>query len=248
MKCVVFDFDGTLIDSKSQKLHSIKSAFEDMGINLTLSDKEIIYSKGLSKYNLSENWIKLLLFFNQNKNINLSEILNDPRAEEIIDNYLNFFNPDSKLIKKIHEKYKKYKEDYGYLSELFPYVIDTLEQLKKLDVHICIYSNNNLDFIKKKLDYLKSYFDLIITPKHGYKKPNPEGILYICNKLNIDLEDTIMVGDTLLDFDTARNASIMFSAVTSGLGYEKILRYYSNYVFRNTYEFALNLENLFDDD
>ena len=47
-------------------------------------------------------------------------------------------------------------------------------------------------------------------------KPSPEPLLKICNDLNINIVDTLIIGDTELDIQCGKNAGSSTCAVTYG--------------------------------
>lgn len=48
------------------------------------------------------------------------------------------------------------------------------------------------------------------------EKPNPEGLLVAINKWQLEKEDILYVGDSLVDAKTAENAGVSFAAVLTG--------------------------------
>jgi phosphoglycolate phosphatase len=50
------------------------------------------------------------------------------------------------------------------------------------------------------------------------KKPDPAGALHILKELSVPAEQAAMVGDSEVDIQTARNASMQAIAVTYGFG------------------------------
>jgi phosphoglycolate phosphatase len=66
-------------------------------------------------------------------------------------------------------------------------------------------------------DQLLSHFDVIIggedVPRH---KPEPDGLLLALERLGLTPSDSIYVGDSTVDAETARRAGIPFVAVLSG--------------------------------
>jgi len=56
---------------------------------------------------------------------------------------------------------------------------------------------------------LTPFFREIITSQHGFaRKPDPEGLLYLVEKFQLDPAHTYYVGDRKLDMKCARNAGI----------------------------------------
>ncbi len=96
-----------------------------------------------------------------------------------------------------------------HIDELRVYP-DTLDTLQKLNGYKkAIVTNTPKDCaqrIEQKLD-LEKYFDAIITGDHVTKgKPSPEIIFKACEKLRVEPEDAILVGDTESDVKAGRAA------------------------------------------
>jgi phosphoglycolate phosphatase/putative hydrolase of the HAD superfamily len=89
-----------------------------------------------------------------------------------------------------------------------------LEKLKKAKVTTCVYSDyladEKLKALCLKMDYSFSSED----EKINVLKPNPKGVLYILDKLNIAKKDALMIGDReTIDGACAKNAGIDYLIV-----------------------------------
>ena len=67
---------------------------------------------------------------------------------------------------------------------------------------------------------LARHFQLVIggDTAHG-RKPNPAGLLRICADLHVAARDTVLVGDSPIDLQTARNAGTQVLLVSYGFGF-----------------------------
>ena len=136
--------------------------------------------------------------------------------------------PDEKkhLVEEYKTDYRKYYIDEGhYIDEtvLFENVKSTLDNLKNQGFYMAIASSKP----KRILDKMVTYFNLegfkyvLGTGESNFKhKPNPEVVNYIIDKLNVDKEDAVIIGDSKSDILTGKNAGIDTIAVT--YGYDKI--------------------------
>ena len=79
-------------------------------------------------------------------------------------------------------------------------------------------ATNGTDFeVALKIPSIINLFDLRVTSSDvTHKKPNPEMILKGMKKAGVRPEDTLYVGDTLVDFLASKNASTKFALVTTG--------------------------------
>lgn len=98
---------------------------------------------------------------------------------------------------------------------LYDGIKEMLQQLKKEGYLIAMVSNKVTEAILQGLDLcnVTQYFDYIVGAEKLLKaKPDPDGIYQVLNYFNV--KDTILVGDTLIDMETSKNASIDFIGVT----------------------------------
>lgn len=112
---------------------------------------------------------------------------------------------------------------------LFPETISTLTQLKSQGARIGIISTKHryriLGFLK---DYLpEDFFDIVVGGEDvQHPKPNPEGLLLAITRLNILPEQTLYIGDSTVDAETAQAAGIAFVGVTNGVTTKEELQAY----------------------
>ena len=61
------------------------------------------------------------------------------------------------------------------------------------------------------------YFDDFVTAEHNFPhKPAPDAILYLIKKHNMNLNETIMIGDREIDVLSGKNAGIQACLFTQG--------------------------------
>ena len=92
-----------------------------------------------------------------------------------------------------------------------------LKNLKKKG-YIVGLATNGKDFeVGIKIPSIIKLFDLKVTSSDvSHKKPNPEMILKGMLKASAKPEETLYVGDTLVDFLASKNAGTQFALVTTG--------------------------------
>ena len=93
-------------------------------------------------------------------------------------------------------------------------VHSTLSKLRLENFNIAIFTNNSrklTDYGMKKFE-LEQYTDVVITRDDVEEaKPNPEGLIKIMNHFNKSTEQTIFIGDSWLDAETAQIAGVDFN-------------------------------------
>lgn len=79
--------------------------------------------------------------------------------------------------------------------------------------------SNKVDFAVQALakDYFDGLFDLAVGEREGVRrKPAPDSVNAVMSTLGVKREDTVYVGDSDVDADTARNADVAFIGVEWG--------------------------------
>jgi phosphoglycolate phosphatase/pyrophosphatase PpaX len=134
------------------------------------------------------------------------------------DIFINF-NLDVPDFQKFIGIYKKLYFDFIDESIVYPRVEDTLSFLKNgKGLKVSLLTTKGQDQAEKIIDHfdLTKYFDIVMGRREGIAhKPSEEPLLFICNELEIDAKDTMIVGDTELDILCGKNAC----AITCGVSY-----------------------------
>lgn len=114
-----------------------------------------------------------------------------------------------------------YKENYFKFinySSVYPGFPEVLYNLINRGIKISLLTTKAQDQADTIIDHfeLRKYFDLIRGRRNGIAhKPSAEPLLLICKDLNMQISNTLMVGDTELDIQCGKNAG----ALTCGLTY-----------------------------
>jgi len=184
IELIMFDLDGTLIDSMKDIANAGNFTLENFGL-AKKSIQEIISYVGEGR----EYLVKKLLGDNQ---IFLNE-----------------------AISVFGEYYRKHFSDN---SVLYPNVKEILEYFK--DKKKAVVSNKNRAEVISNLKSLGiyDYFENIIGGDEvEYRKPFPFHLCKTMQKLHINKEKSIMVGDMDIDILAGKNAGILTCAVTYGV-------------------------------
>lgn len=128
---------------------------------------------------------------------------------------------NAEQLEAFRKEYEKEADQYMSINtRLFADTLPTLHKLKKEGARIGIistkYRSRILEFLKIHLP--NDWFDIIIGGEDVKKhKPSPEGLLLAIQKLNVAPEDTLYIGDSTVDAETAAAAGVSFVGVTSGM-------------------------------
>ncbi len=186
---ILFDLDGTLIDTAPDFVTTLNQMLvRDGKKKLDLSSIRPFVSDGSSKM------IKLGYGINQN----------DRNFENLQKDFLEL-----------------YKENFLNKCNLFEGVNNILNFLNKNNIKFGIVTNKPKRFaipVIKKFKILNGAKVIICPEDIRNTKPSPEGILLGCEKLNIQNDRVIYVGDHKKDLEAADSANVRSVGCLYGYG------------------------------
>lgn len=103
--------------------------------------------------------------------------------------------------------------------QLAPGAREALNELKQMRKKIVVVTNNGRIGAERTIDRLglNGIFDGVVTRDDVEElKPDPGIVLKALNLVNVDREDAILVGDSVIDIKAAKAASIRSVAVPTG--------------------------------
>ena len=126
---------------------------------------------------------------------------------------------DEKQARKLLKIWEQNDHDMFHYSKIFSGIEPLLRQLKNQNIKLGIVTSRTDAELKLALDNfaIEKYFDTFITASQiKLHKPDPDPILKAIEVLNINSNDTIYVGDSIYDFQCARNAYVRFGLASWG--------------------------------
>jgi phosphoglycolate phosphatase len=210
-KAVVFDLDGTLLDTLEDLKNAVNAALAKFGMPLCTLEQVRQYVG---------NGVRRLM------------IRAVPAGEE---------NP------KFEEAFAEFREYYAKhcldCTRPYPDVLHLLHELHRRGVQMAIVSNK-LDSAVKELNarFFADYVTVAIGESEGVaRKPAPDMVWEAQKSLGADPKDTIYVGDSEVDLQTAANAGLECVSVTWGFRDPAFLRAHGAKTFAQTPSDLLNL-------
>jgi phosphoglycolate phosphatase len=189
VRALIFDLDGTLIDSKRDLILSVNAMLEEMG-------RKELAEETISGY-IGHGAPQLV-----------ARALGSSATENEMKQALQFFLG----------YYEEHKMDN---TCAYPGVADALAQLGRKDVPMAVLTNKPRRISVRILDALglAGHFRAIYGGNSfETKKPDPLGANKILSELRAAPRSAMVIGDSEVDVQTARNAGTMAAAVNYGFG------------------------------
>jgi phosphoglycolate phosphatase len=182
VEAVLFDLDGTLIDTIPDLHAAVCAMLRDMG-RPELSLEVVSHFVGRGMHNLVKRSLAGSL-----------EAANDasPVPPEALDSFR-----------------RHYARENGRNARLYPGVREGLDTLKALGVPMAVITNKPQAFTLPLLELtgLSAYFDVVVggdvLPR---VKPDPMALIWVCGRLDVSPGKVLFIGDSINDFRAARAA------------------------------------------
>ncbi|MGH6815422.1 MAG: HAD hydrolase-like protein [Hyphomicrobiaceae bacterium] len=187
---IVFDLDGTLIDTAPDLLAACNRVLESEGI-APLALPELRPAIGLGARHMLETGLELR-----------GESRSELEIDALLDRFLVY-----------------YGEHIAVHSRPFPGLDDTLKWLGEAGVALAVCTNKREGLSRRLLDALGlTPAFRAITGRDTFQvcKPHPEHLLGTIRLAGGDPAHAVMVGDSIVDIRTARAANVPVIAVSFG--------------------------------
>ena len=194
MDLLIFDLDGTLIDSKLDLAHAVNATRAHM--TMSPLEHERVYS-----------------YVGNGAPVLIRRALGEQATEVEVQEALEFF------LEYYREHYLDYTILYPGVRESLDRLRDAGKQMAVLTNKPVRISNAILDGLQVGPHFFRVYggnsFD--------FKKPNPIGVETLLRESGIPAKRALMIGDSSVDIHTARNAGIHSAGVTYGFQPETLV-------------------------
>ena len=187
VRALIFDLDGTLIDSKQDLIRSVNAMLVEMG-------RGKLHEETISGY------------IGHGAPTLVARALGNGAREEQREQALKFFLAH----------YEAHKLDS---TRPYPGVAEALRELRGFPM--AVLTNKPVRVSRRILEGLglEKYFRTVYGGNSfETKKPDPLGARKIVEELGATVGETMMVGDSEVDVQTARNAGTLAAAVNYGFG------------------------------
>lgn len=197
VKGIIFDLDGTLIDSLDDLTESVNYALTRQGLKPYHKD-EVKYFVGNGMKSLIQHAINRLVE---------DQIIKKEESKKLIDTTLELF-------------LEHYEKQCIQNTTAYYGVEEFLNQFKD-QYKFAVLTNKSEYFTNKILTHLnlKDYLTHVLTGDvEIYKKPNPDGILKIQKDWGFKNHEILMMGDHYTDIQSAKSANVKSIFAIYGYG------------------------------
>lgn len=192
---VLWDTDGTLLDTKYSILRAIDWTAKQEGLR-DITEEE------------------------------LESFFGPPAFEHFID---IFHISDEQAMRMLKTFRKRYNDEELFKTDPFPHVLDTMKELKKRGYKQGIASYKSEPSLSMLMEHFT--FDKIVDKVAGgcdEIRKTKSGIMQEClEALSIDKKDydkVLMIGDSMHDYNGAKEVGCDFLGVTYGVGFDDITK------------------------
>jgi phosphoglycolate phosphatase len=184
---LIFDLDGTLVDSRLDLANAVNATRRHMGMDPLANERVYTYVG---------NGAPMLV------RRALGEGATEAQVQEALEFFLEF--------------YRDHDLDH---TVLYPGVKESLDRLRAAGKRMAVLTNKPVRMSRHIVEGLgvgNHFFQVYGGNSFDFKKPHPVGIETLMAEAGIGREQTLMVGDSSVDVQTARNARIACCGVTYG--------------------------------
>ncbi len=123
-----------------------------------------------------------------------------------------------KTIDAVHAYWQSIYPTFGHkMTVPYPGIIDTLTALRNAGKKTAVLSNKYDEGVKDLAQrFFPGLFDLVLGEGPVPRKPDPSGIIYIMNELDVEPECCAYFGDSASDIQAAHGANTFAVGVTWG--------------------------------
>ena len=199
---LIFDFDGTLIDSVPDLADATNAMLTTLG-------------KDTYPLDTIRNWVgngsRMLV---ERALVGKIEVLEDELTVEEAEHAEQVF-------------FDAYKNLSDSKTVAYPNVDSGLRQLKEAGYTLALVTNKPIRFVPKILESFgwTSLFDMVLGGDSlTTKKPDPAPLLHVCDKLGVMQDKAVMIGDSRNDILAGQNANMDTLALSYGYNYGQDIR------------------------
>lgn len=218
IKTVIFDLDGTLLDTVATIAYYCNKALDKFGFKTAPKEKYLHFAG---------NGAKVLI----ERALSYGGEWTEEDFNKVYDEYNLIYN-----------------EQPLYLTEPYNNIVSLLNELKNRGTNIAVLSNKPDYATKEVVKDIfgEGVFNVCRGAMENVPlKPAPDAVFDIMDEIGAKKEETVFVGDTYVDIETGKNAGLTTIGVLWGFrGEEELKRAGANYIVSDALEIVDLVEKL----
>lgn len=224
--CLVFDLDGTLVDTAPDLMMAHNYVMKKYGYK----EKPIESIRHLAGRGAAAMLIRSI---DSQGNLIKNSPIDANTHQQMTDDFITY-----------------YRQNISGHSQLRKNVISLLDWCKEKEIICAVCTNKREDLAIKLLKEINiyKYFDFIAgADTFDFRKPDPKHLTEILDILQIDKKNSIMLGDSETDANTAKAAKVHFVLIKDGYTEKSLDNIYHDHLiddFENVKEIASNYLNI----
>jgi len=224
--CLVFDLDGTLVDTAPDLMMAHNYVMKKYGYK----EKPIESIRHLAGRGAAAMLIRSI---DSQGNLIKNNPIDANTHQQMTDDFITY-----------------YRQNISGHSQLRKNVISLLDWCKEKEIVCAVCTNKREDLAIKLLKEINiyKYFDFIAgADTFDFRKPDPKHLTEILDILQIDKKNSIMLGDSETDANTAKAAKVHFVLIKDGYTEKSLDNIYHDHLiddFENVKEIASNYLNI----
>lgn len=190
VKVVLIDLDGTLIHTAPEIARAVNSMLASLN-KPTIDEKQIAVYIGEGAQVLIKRCLT-------------GQLDGEPALLEFTQALALFFDYYAQIVTE---------------SKPYPQVVESLQAFKKAGYRLACVTNKPHRFTVPLLEnsHLLPYFECVVSGDTlANKKPAPDQIFYVCEKMGVAIDKVVLIGDSKTDIAAARNAACFIFTVPYG--------------------------------
>jgi phosphoglycolate phosphatase len=215
IKGIIFDLDGTLLNTIEDLADSLNQALEEVGQS-TYTKEDVQSFIGNGMYRLVDLALK------------------ERATQQEIEHVLELFK----------ENYAKHYMSKTFPYPSMQHVVKTAKELG-LKLGVCSNKANKYVQPLIDFHFGSDVFDFVLGEvDYIPRKPDPAMALEVCENLGLRTDECLFVGDSIVDIKTAHAAKMPVCAVTFGFSdEERLLKERPEYIVHNALELKKIIES-----
>jgi phosphoglycolate phosphatase len=186
----IFDLDGTLIDSRRDLADSANLMLEGYGAS-PMAEEDIARMVGCG-------------------------------AATLVKRVLKSAHVDAPISEALERFLTTYDQRLTHHTRPYDGVADLLDHLQSREMPMAMLTNKPLVQTVSILEKfrLSKYFRWSVGGDGPWpRKPSPDGLRYLMRQAAVGPDETVMIGDSSVDLETARNAGVRICLARYGFGF-----------------------------